>query len=115
MELFTSFRSYPSRKAGLGGLSVFMASYLGWILFIKHKANIWVYPVLEVLALPQRIVFFALCLVFSVALYVTGEFINEQASWIFVNSGDKMFFNAFEFQVWVKEIKQSRGKSVKTK
>lgn len=87
MELFTSFRSYPSRKAGLIGLSVFMASYLAWIHVIKFKANIWVYPVLDVLNLPQRIVFFLLCLVFSVGLYILGEFANEQ--------------------VWVKEIKHA--------
>lgn len=42
MEMFTSFRQYPSRKAGLTGLSIFMASYLGWIHIIKFKANIWV-------------------------------------------------------------------------
>ena len=87
MELFTSFRKYPSRKAGLAGLSIFMAAYLGWIHVIKYKANIWVYPVLDVLNLPQRIVFFLLCLVFSVGLYVLGEFSNEQ--------------------VWVKEIKHA--------
>lgn len=96
MEMFTSFRNYPSRKVGLAGLSIFMASYLGWIHVIKYKANIWVYPVLDVLNLPQRIVFFLLCLVFSVGLYVLGEFVNEQ--------------------VWVKEIKHaSKAKAVKTK
>lgn len=47
MELFTSYRSYPSRKAGLVGLSIFMASYLGWIHVIKYNANIWVYPILD--------------------------------------------------------------------
>ena len=96
MELFTSFRNYPSRKAGLVGLSVFMAAYLGWIHVIKYKANIWVYPVLDVLNLPQRIAFFLLCLIFSVGLYLIGEFMNEQ--------------------VWVREIKQAaKVKTVKTK
>ncbi|CRL01466.1 CLUMA_CG014278, isoform B [Clunio marinus] len=88
MELFTSFRNYPSRKAGFTGLGIFMASYLIWIHVIKHKANIWVYPVLEVLNLPQRIVFFILCLAFSVGLYLLGEFSNQQ--------------------VWVKEIKHAQ-------
>jgi len=96
MELFTSFRNYPSRKAGLIGLSIFMAGYLGWVHVIKYKANIWVYPVLEVLNFYQRIIFFLLCLVFSVGLYVLGEFVNEQ--------------------VWVKEIKQAaKGKTLKAK
>lgn len=96
MELFTSFRQYPSRKLGLAGLSIFMAAYLGWIHVIKYKANIWVYPILDVLGLPQRILFFIACLVFSVALYIIGEFANEQ--------------------VWVKEIKQAaKVKSSKVK
>lgn len=96
MELFTSFRNYPSRNAGLAGLSIFMASYLGWIHVIKYKANIWVYPILDVLNLPQRIVFFLLCLVFSVGLYVIGEFANEQ--------------------VWVRERKLvSKAKTMKAK
>jgi hypothetical protein len=87
LELFTSFRLYPGRKAGLAGLSIFMVSYLGWLHVIKYKSNIWVYPILEVLNLPQRLVFFALSLVFSIGLYVFGEFVNEQ--------------------IWVKEIKQA--------
>lgn len=96
MEMFTSFRTYPTRKAGLAGLSLFMASYLAWIHVIKYKANIWVYPVLDVMNWPQRIVFFLLCLVFSVGLYIFGEFANEQ--------------------VWVKEIKQaSKVKAGKAK
>lgn len=65
-----------------------MAAYLGWIHVIKYKANIWVYPVLDVLNLGQRIVFFLLCLIFSVGLYVLGEFTNEK--------------------VWVREIKQQQ-------
>lgn len=88
MEMFTSFRKYPSRKVGLTGLAVFMVSYLGWVHVIKHYSGVWVYPILEVLAMPQRILFFILCLVFSIGLYVFGEFINEQ--------------------VWVKEIKQAQ-------
>jgi hypothetical protein len=88
MEMFTSFRRYPSRKAGLAGLSIFMAAYLGWIHVIKYKANVWVYPVLEKLPLPMRIVFFVVCLVFSIFLYFLGEFTNEQ--------------------IWVKEIKQAQ-------
>lgn len=87
LELFTSFRLYPRRLTGLGGLSIFMASYLVWLHVIKYKANLWVYPILEVLNLPQRIIFFALSLIFSIGLYIFGEFINDQ--------------------IWVKEIKQA--------
>jgi hypothetical protein len=88
LELFTSFRLYPSRKWGLAGLSLFMASYLAWLHVIKYKADVWVYPVLEVLNLPQRIAFFALSLIFSVGLYIFGEFFNDS--------------------IWVREIKHAQ-------
>lgn len=87
LELFTSFRTYPSRKAGLAGLSILMAAYLGWIHVIKYKADVWVYPILEVLSLPLRICFFFLVLLFSIGLYIFGEFFNEQ--------------------IWVREIKHA--------
>lgn len=90
----TSFRKYPSRKSGLTGLSLFMLTYLVWIHIIKHYSGVWVYPVLEVLNLPQRIIFFAASLVFSVGLYVLGEFMNSQ--------------------IWSKELK-SVSKLAKTK
>lgn len=86
LELFTSFRDYPSKKLGLSGLSLFMISYLVWIHVIKFKANVWVYPILEVLSVPMRIGFFAACIVFSIIIYLVGEFANRQ--------------------VWIREIKQ---------
>lgn len=86
LEICTSFRQYPSRKAGLTGLSIFMASYLVWLHVIRHFGGIWVYPVLDVLNLPQRIIFFVVSLGFSVGLYVFGEFFNNL--------------------IWTKELKQ---------
>lgn len=79
--MFTSFRNYPCKKAGLIGLSLFMISYLSWIHVIKYKAGIWVYPILEVLNLPMRIAFFAACILFSILLYLIGEFVNQKI-WI---------------------------------
>lgn len=87
LELFTSFRKYPKRKAGLVGLSIFMLAYLVWIHIIKHNAGIWVYPILEVLNLPQRILFFVVQILFAIGLYVVGDFVNEQ--------------------IWTREIKQA--------
>ncbi|XP_055638793.1 androgen-induced gene 1 protein-like isoform X1 [Toxorhynchites rutilus septentrionalis] len=86
LEICTSFRQFPSRKAGLTGLGVFMASYLVWLHIIRHFGGIWVYPVLDVLNLPQRVVFFAVSLIFSVGLYLFGEFFNNL--------------------IWTKELKQ---------
>lgn len=77
IEMFISFRQYPTRKTGLSGLIIFMALYLVWIHIIKSVSGLWVYPVLEVLDFPQRIVFFLVNLVFCVFLYFTGEFVNN--------------------------------------
>lgn len=96
LELFTSFRDYPSKKCGLTGLSLFIFSYLAWIHVIKHKADIWVYPILEVLSFPMRVGFFAACIIFSMIIYLIGEFANRQ--------------------IWIREIKQiEKSQSTKTK
>jgi hypothetical protein len=76
IELFTSYRKYPSRKFGLSVLSVFMLIYLVWIHIIYAYSGMWVYPILEVLNFPLRIVFFVGLLGLSVGLYVVGEKLN---------------------------------------
>ncbi|EDW76138.1 uncharacterized protein Dwil_GK14825, isoform A [Drosophila willistoni] len=91
LELFTSYRAYPKRSTGLTGLAIFMGSYLIWIHIVKHYSGVWVYPVLEVLQLPQRILFFAAVLGFTFSLYVLGEFLNNI--------------------VWAKEVKLAKRKS----
>ncbi|XP_065090296.1 androgen-induced gene 1 protein-like isoform X2 [Ochlerotatus camptorhynchus] len=93
LEICTSFRQYPSRKAGLAGLGIFMTCYLTWLHIIRHFGGIWVYPVLDVLNLPQRMVFFAVSLGFSVGLYLFGEFFNNL--------------------IWTKELKQLKATSAK--
>ncbi|XP_073826634.1 androgen-induced gene 1 protein-like isoform X4 [Musca autumnalis] len=90
LEMFISFRSYPSRFKGLAGLSAFMLAYLVWLHVIKHYSGVWVYPVLEVLQLPQRIVFFIGSLVFTLGLYMFGEVVNNL--------------------VWSKELKMAQRK-----
>lgn len=85
-----SFRLYPSRRKGIGGLMIFMACYLKWIHIIYYMSGVWVYPILEVLALPLRVLFFVGVFVFSIVLYRIGECFNEL--------------------IWVKELKQLRMK-----
>lgn len=41
MELFTSFRRYPSRKLGLAGLGIFMAAYLGKLIQLWKEYMLW--------------------------------------------------------------------------
>lgn len=76
IEMFTSFRKYPSRKFGITVLSLFMLVYLVWINIIHVKTGMWVYPVLDVLNLPLRVVFFLSLFLLSVGLYVVGEKLN---------------------------------------
>lgn len=87
LEMFTSFRSYPSKKSAYLGLGFFMSAYLVWVHIIKYHAGIWVYPVLDVLNLPQRILFFAALILSAFGLMVVGEFVNSA--------------------VWTREIKQA--------
>lgn len=76
IEMFTSYRKYPSRSTGMSILLVFMASYLVWIHVIHAYTGMWVYPILEVLNLPFRVVFFVAMLGFIVFLYLIGEKLN---------------------------------------
>ncbi|KAL5281642.1 hypothetical protein ACFFRR_005161 [Megaselia abdita] len=91
LELFISFRQYPSRGKCLFGLITFMISYLAWLHVVKHYSGIWVYPVLEVLPLPMRIVFFAGAIGATVAFYFVGELLNKK--------------------IWAKEIRLGHRKS----
>lgn len=95
LEMFTSFRQYPSRKLCLTSLGLFMAAYLVWLHVVKHFSGVWVYPVLDVLELPQRIVFFIVNLIVGVSLYFVGELLNNK--------------------IWADELKQLKPKSKKNK
>ncbi|KAJ8979630.1 hypothetical protein NQ317_015197 [Molorchus minor] len=76
LEMYTSFREYPARKKGVGILVLFMAVYLVWIHIINSYTGMWVYPILDVLNLPLRIIFFVALLGFIVVLYILGEKLN---------------------------------------
>lgn len=73
VETILSPRKYPSRSKGFTGHVIFMLIYLIWMHIIYFKSGIWVYPVMEVLSLPLRILFFLVLLVFSRVLYISGE------------------------------------------
>nr|XP_023029356.1 androgen-induced gene 1 protein-like [Leptinotarsa decemlineata] len=77
IELFISFRKYPTRKQGLRVLCIFMLIYLVWVHVINYYTGFWVYPILTVLNVPSRIVFFAVLLIFIVLLYIAGETLNN--------------------------------------
>jgi len=54
-----------------------MSTYNFRVHVIYYKSGIWVYPVMDVLTLPLRIVFFAVLLTFCVILYFVGETLNN--------------------------------------
>lgn len=90
IEMSTSFRRYPTRKQGIALLALVMVSYLIWIHIINHYTGHWVYPVLEVLNLPFRIVFFVIMLILLVVLYLLGEKLNNKLwSKTLTKSGNK--------------------------
>ncbi|CAD1471835.1 unnamed protein product [Heterotrigona itama] len=61
IEMILSPRKYPSRSVHI----------------IFYKSGIWVYPVLEVLSLPLRIVFFTVLLSITLILYMIGEAVDN--------------------------------------
>lgn len=77
IEMLLTSRQYPKRSRGLGGLSAFMLVYLIWMHVVYYKSGIWVYPVMDVLTPPLRIVFFAVLLTFTMILYCAGEMLNN--------------------------------------
>lgn len=78
MELFVTFRHYPARKLGVTSLTLFMLGYVIWIHIIKHVSGKWVYPILEVLAMPQRVAFMLFTGIFCISFYFVGEYLNNK-------------------------------------
>ncbi|KAH8377370.1 hypothetical protein KR093_005099 [Drosophila rubida] len=77
MDLFTCFRRYPSRLAGVAGNTTFMILYVIWVHIVKYFSGVWVYPLLEVLSMPLRYVMFGGMVGLSLLCYFLGEFINN--------------------------------------
>lgn len=77
LEAVITFRQYPLRRNGVTALSIFMAGYLVWVHIVRYYSGLWVYPVLDVLNWPQRIVFYAVNIVAGSLFYFGGEFLNN--------------------------------------
>ncbi|XP_032592012.1 androgen-induced gene 1 protein [Drosophila grimshawi] len=77
MDLFTCFRQYPSRLAGITGNASFMLLYVIWVHIVKYFSGQWVYPLLEVLPLPLRYLMLSGMVALSLILYILGELINN--------------------------------------
>lgn len=76
IELVTSFRMYPKRKAGLSVLCIFMLGYVAWVHVVYYNSGSWVYPILDVLNWPLRILFYVFNLFSVCGMYVLGDKLN---------------------------------------
>ncbi|XP_028041513.1 androgen-dependent TFPI-regulating protein-like [Bombyx mandarina] len=77
IDLLTSFRMYPRKKIGLSVLCTYMLCYMVWIHVIYFKTGSWVYPILNILNWPLRVVFYLVCLGLVCSLYSLGEKFNK--------------------------------------
>ncbi|XP_017131821.1 androgen-induced gene 1 protein [Drosophila elegans] len=77
MDLFTCFRRYPSRLAGIAGNVSFILLYIIWLHIVRYFSGEWVYPILEVLPFYLRYLFLALLVGFNLVCYLLGEFANN--------------------------------------
>ncbi|KAH8409614.1 hypothetical protein KR222_011185 [Zaprionus bogoriensis] len=77
MDLFTCFRRYPSRLAGITGNVAFMLLYIIWVHIVRYFSGQWVYPLLEVLPWPMRYVMLGGLVALSLVCYLLGEFVSD--------------------------------------
>ncbi|XP_031355436.1 androgen-induced gene 1 protein-like isoform X1 [Photinus pyralis] len=77
IQTYMSYHEYPSRKVGVSLFMAFMAIYLVWIHIIHAQSGVWVYPILEVLNFPLRLVFFGVAVCVGIFLYILGEKLNK--------------------------------------
>ncbi|XP_037927330.1 androgen-induced gene 1 protein isoform X2 [Teleopsis dalmanni] len=76
LDVFTCFRQYPSRFAGISGTVIFMLLYIIWMHIVRFFSGEWVYPLLEVINWPMRIILLSSMVGFSVLCYLFGEYLN---------------------------------------
>lgn len=77
LEMFLSFRQYPSKKVGLFRLLKLCIVYIFWAHGIKLTLGIWVYPLLAILDVQSKIIFYVFLLFFVSLFYFLGEFLNS--------------------------------------
>jgi len=76
-QLLLVKHAFPSRSIGFTITAFLCLGYILWVQFINYMTGHWVYPVLKVLTLEQRIGFFILCAGLGGCLYLIGDFLNN--------------------------------------
>lgn len=77
MDMYLVYHHFPSRKRGLQILMSFAFTYLVWILWVAYHANIWVYPVLKIMAPHERVIFISVLIALFGSIYLVGEGLNK--------------------------------------
>ncbi|XP_033727427.1 androgen-induced gene 1 protein-like [Pecten maximus] len=77
VDMYIVYHHFPTRMRGLKILMSFACSYLVWILWVAYHANIWVYPVLQIMAPHERVIFIAVLIALFVSIYLVGEGLNK--------------------------------------
>ncbi|XP_037085585.1 androgen-induced gene 1 protein-like [Pollicipes pollicipes] len=73
LELMTERHNYAANRLSISLLCTFLASYLGWTLYLALAENLWVYGIMRVLGWPLRIAFIAANLTVTVLLFFLGK------------------------------------------
>ncbi|XP_041976511.1 androgen-induced gene 1 protein-like [Aricia agestis] len=77
IDLFITYREYPTRSVGFGlFMSIFLV-YLVWTFYIFATCKAWVYPVFDHFTWPQRILFIVFSFVTGASFYIAGEKVNS--------------------------------------
>ena len=78
IEMISTPHVYPTRTKGMLTSMGFAMVYLGWVLIIAYKANIWVYGILQKLPTIGRIIFIVACCISFGILFIGGEILNSK-------------------------------------
>jgi len=81
VEKLIVYHHYPSRSKGIGLTVLLGLTYMLWVFWIAYYAGIWVYPVLQVLSWPGRLLFLGGLWIFMACIYIIGEKLNH-ALWL---------------------------------
>ncbi|KAB0793341.1 hypothetical protein PPYR_12961 [Photinus pyralis] len=77
VQMYASYHAYPSRKTGVTMTAVFLGTYIGWLHVVRARTGVWVYPFLEMLGFPQRLLFFTFSMGLGILLNLLGEQLNN--------------------------------------
>lgn len=76
-EMYATRHVYPSKKAGIAILAAFSITYVSWIIWVKHHADIWAYPLLNEMNFEAMVVFFSSSFIIVIGFYILEEKLNN--------------------------------------